>query len=152
MQQHLKDLRSKCTEKQARYAEALVVKGLYKREAYKEAGYKATTGQQATRNANRLMTTNAPTMAYIDALRGERVRKTGFTRFKAQEMLEKAYRIADAQKNSVAMVSAVRALAALFGLEREAAPNLEAPGASMSTEERKSLEAADARRARLKPA
>jgi len=144
MREELKQLRGQCSIRQALFCEA-IVKGSTKDKAYLEAGYDTKDKAQRARNANRLLTMNDKVRAYVDALRAEGCRISGFTRAKAQQMLDDAYAIAKQARNPVAMVSAVRALAALYGLEREQAPNPEAPGADMPTAERKRLEALAAR-------
>ena len=124
MNEKLKELRSKCTESQARFTENLY-ETADRGQSYIDAGFKPKNKEVAAQCAWRLLNKNANVKAYYDALWEEKARASNISRTQQLRKLDRAYEIAKQQKNSSAMVSAIREQNEMLGYHREAAPNLE---------------------------
>ena len=124
MTEKLKNLRTKCTTKQANFVE-LVVTGLAHGLAYQEAGYKPKTLIRAQQEASRLLTTNKKVIEYLNELKEEHYRKMAIGRGVQLARLNKLYDIAIDQNNVTAATGVVREMNEMLGYHREAAPNPE---------------------------
>ena len=100
MNEKLKELRDKCTERQARFAE-----NLYQTadggKSYIDAGFQAKNKEVAAQCAWRLLNKNTHVKAYYDALWNEKARASNISRIQQLRKLDRAYEIAEQQKKSV---------------------------------------------------
>lgn len=124
MNEKLKELRDKCTERQARFAENLY-ETADRGQSYIDGGFKPKNKEVAAQCAWRLLNKNANVKAYYDALWEEKARASNISRTQQLRKLDRAYEIAGRQENPSAMVSAIREQNEMLGYHREAAPNLE---------------------------
>jgi len=125
MNQKLKQLRDKCTDKQEKFVQ-LHKNGQDRGDAYINAGYKAKTKQQAQINASRLLTKNDKCIAYFEALKAHDDRNTNISRSMQLNRLNTLYDMAIVQKNVSAGASVIREQNEMLGYHRENAPNPEA--------------------------
>jgi len=124
MSEKLKELRDKCTECQARFVENLY-ETADRGQSYIDAGFKPKNKEVAAQCAWRLLNRNANVKAYYDALWEEKARASNISRTQQLRKLNRAYEIAEQQKNPSAMVSAIREQNEMLGYHRENAPNPE---------------------------
>jgi len=94
-------------------------------QSYIDAGFKPKNKEVAAQCAWRLLNKNANVKAYYDALWQEKARVSNISRTQQLRKLDRAYEIAERQKNPSTMVSAIREQNEMLGYHREAAPNLE---------------------------
>lgn len=148
MSEELKQLKSKCNEKQAKFAENLY-NGQDRADAYKNANYDVKDKETAARCGWRLLNKCENVLAYYEALKAERdkniERTQNITRTTQIKSLNETYELAKTLKNPSAMVSALREINEMMGYHRENAPNAEreaAKRARMTKEEEKLHEAA----------
>ena len=127
----LKELKTKCSIKEAKFLE-LWVNGEEKFNAYNNAGYKVKNTKVASAAVCRLLKkVNCST--YLEALKNEKdselQRKNKITRTTQLNALTKAKELAERLNNPSAMVSAIREQNEMLGYHRESAPNPEAEAA-----------------------
>ena len=127
----LKELRDKCSVKEAKFLE-LWINGEEKFDAYNNAGFKAKNTKVASAAVCRLLK-KVSCSAYLEALKNKRdtelQRKNKITRTTQLNALEDAKKLAEKLNNPSAMVSAIREQNEMMGYHRESAPNLEAEAA-----------------------
>ena len=127
MNEKLKELKSKCSEKEAKFLE-LWVNGDEKFNAYNKAGFKAKTTKGASAAICRLLK-KVNCAAYLEALKSEKdselQRKNKITRTTQLNALEDAIRLAEKLNKPSAMVSAIREQNEMLGYHRDNAPNTE---------------------------
>jgi hypothetical protein len=146
MNEKLKELRNKCTEKEAKFLE-LWVNGEEKFNAYNNAGFKAKNTKVASAAICRLLK-KVNCSAYLEALKNQKdselQRKNKITRTTQLNALEDAKKLAEKLNNPSAMVSAIREQNEMLGYHRENAPNTEkeAMRRKIEDDERKELEKA----------
>ena len=128
MNEKLKELRDKCTERQAKFAENLY-ETANRGQSYIDAGFQPKNKEVAAQCAWRLLNKNANVKAYYDALWNEKARASNISRTQQLRKLDRAYEIAQENNNPSAMVSAIREQNEMLGYHREAAPNPEAEAA-----------------------
>jgi len=124
MNDKLRKLRSKCTAKQAKFVE-LHKSGQERGEAYQNAYPKAKNLLRAQQEASRLLTKNVKVIAYFEALKANDDRNTNISRSMQLVKLNKAFILAEIQKNVAGMVSTIREQNEMLGFHRDTAPNLE---------------------------
>ncbi len=146
MTEKLKELKAKCSEKEAKFLE-LWVNGEKKFNAYNNAGFKAKNTKVASAAICRLLK-KVNCSAYLEALKNKKdselQRKNKITRTTQLNALEDAKKLAEKLNKPSAMVSAIREQNEMLGYHRETAPNPEkeaAKRAAMTEEERKLAEA-----------
>lgn len=141
MNEKLKKLRQKLTERQAQFVE-LIRSGQDRGNAYINAGYKARTREQAQINASHLLTNNYKVIEYFECLRDEDDRKFNISRAMQLNRLDVLYNMAVEQKNVSAGASVIREQNEMLGFHREQAPNLEKEQVKkeLVEQERKELE------------
>jgi len=127
MSEKLKELKSKCSDKEAKFLE-LWFNGQQKFNAYNNAGFKAKNTKVASAAICRLLK-KVNCSAYLEALKNDKdselQRKNKITRTMQLNRLSTAYELARAAKNPSAMVSAVREANEMLGFHRDSAPNPE---------------------------
>ena len=140
-----RELKSKCSEKEAKFLE-LWVNGQEKFNAYNNAGFKAKNTKVASAAICRLLK-KVNCSAYLEALKNEKdselQRKNKITRTTQLNALEDAIRLAEKLNKPSAMVSAIREQNEMLGYHRDNAPNAEreaAKKAIMDAETRKVAE------------
>jgi len=134
MNEKLKELRDKCTERQARFAENLY-QTADRGQSYIDAGFKPKNKEVAAQCAWRLLNKNANVKAYYNALWVEKARTSNISRTQQIRKLDRAYEMAEQQKNPSAMVSATREQNDMLGYHRETAPNPEKEAAKRAKSE-----------------
>ena len=147
MNEKLKELKSKCSEKEAKFLE-LWVNGQAKFNAYNNAGFKAKSVKVASAAICRLLK-KVNCSAYLEALKNQKdselQRKNKITRTTQLNALEDARNLAKKLNKPSAMVSAIREQNEMLGYHRDNAPNAEKEAAkrlNMTAEEFKLNQAA----------
>ena len=149
MNEKLKELKSKCSEKEAKFLE-LWVNGQAKFNAYNNAGFKAKSVKVASAAICRLLK-KVNCSAYLEALKNEKdselQRKNKITRTTQLNALEDARNLAKKLNKPSAMVSAIREQNEMLGYHRDKSPNQEREqsltGRITAEEQRILLECAD---------
>jgi len=143
MQEKLKELREKTSERQAKFAEAWIVEGLKKIDAYKKAGFKGKTKGSASTVISRMLR-DVNVSNYISALKAERDRKmekrVSISRTMQLNSLQEIKSMAIELKNPSAAVAAIREMNEMLGYHREKGLNPEKEAvkrAEMDAEEQK---------------
>ena len=124
MNERLKELSDKCTERQARFVENLY-QTADRGQSYIDAGFKPKNKEVAAQCAWRLLNKNANVKTYYEALWEEKARTSNISRTQQLRKLDRAYEIAEQGNNPSAMVAATREQNEMLGYHRETAPNPE---------------------------